>query len=268
MLKYYRLILSNKDMSQFPHDEFAKDYFESLLSPIGTVETSLSVNSQSRQIDIYFIPNGIDPPADLGLLQQCATTKTVFEPFRNSVNSLKIRTSLLKLYELHTDVFRESKRLKNPEPSETDYQNSWIVTPTLSDDILKSFHAQLDTTYVPSGVYVLPPGFKAGIVVVHRLPKTPATLWLRMLGKGTTQERAIEELVSLPADHPYRRDVLELLANLKATLEAQKPTEPEEQELVMKLSPIYLADLADAKETGRQEGRQEGSKEGRLAIAV
>jgi hypothetical protein len=79
-----------------------------------------------------------------------------------------------------------------------------------------------------------------------------------MLGKGTTQERAIEELVSLPADHPYRRDVLELLANLKATLEAQKPTEPEEQELVMKLSPIYLADLADAKETGRQEGRQEG----------
>jgi predicted transposase YdaD len=62
--------------------------------------------------------------------------------------------------------------------------------------------------------------------------------------------------------------VLELLANLKATLEAQKLTEPEEQELVMKLSPIYLADLADARETGRQEGRQEGRKEGRLEIVL
>jgi hypothetical protein len=85
----------------------------------------------------------------------------------------------------------------------------------ISIDILNSFHAQLDTTFVPSGVYVLPPGFKAGIVVVHRLPKTPATLWFRMLGKGPNQEGAIEELVRLPADNPYRRDVLELLANLQ-----------------------------------------------------
>jgi flagellar biosynthesis/type III secretory pathway protein FliH len=126
----------------------------------------------------------------------------------------------------------------------------------------------LDETIVPTGVYLLPPGFKAGIIVVHQLPKTPATLWLRMLGKGKTQERAIEEIVRLSADHPYRRDVLDLLANLKAALEAQNSTEPEEQELVMKLSPIYLADLADAEENGRKEGRKEGSQEGRQAIVL
>jgi hypothetical protein len=255
-------------MSQFPHDEFAKDYFESLLSPIGTVATSLTIKSQSRQIDVYFTPNGISPPADLGLLQQCAKTKTVFEPFRNTVTGWKIRNSLLKLYELHAGLFREAKRLKNPEPSDADLQNLWIVTPTLSDDVLNSFGAQLDETIVPTGVYLLPPGFKAGIIVVHQLPKTPATLWLRMLGKGKTQERAIEEIVRLSADHPYRRDVLDLLANLKAALEAQNSTEPEEQELVMKLSPIYLADLADAEENGRKEGRKEGSQEGRQAIVL
>jgi hypothetical protein len=57
-------------MSQFPHDEFAKDLLETLLTPFGKVETDKTMGSEVREIDVYFTPSvrGVDLPS-LGLLQ-------------------------------------------------------------------------------------------------------------------------------------------------------------------------------------------------------
>jgi hypothetical protein len=35
-------------MTQFPHDEFAKNFLDSLLSPLGTVEVSQQISSEVR----------------------------------------------------------------------------------------------------------------------------------------------------------------------------------------------------------------------------
>lgn len=54
------------------------------------------------------------------------------------------------------------------------------------------------------GVYWFGNFFKTGIVVIHQLPVNEDTLWLRVLGKGGTQKRAVEELVQLPERmNPY-----------------------------------------------------------------
>jgi hypothetical protein len=101
-------------------------------------------------------------------------------------------------------------------------------------------------------VYLLPPLQKTGIIVIHQLPAIPATLWFRLLGKGKVQQQAIAEVAALPLDSPYRADALKLFGNLRIILEAQKSRNIEDQELIMQLSPLYLAEIQAAEERGEK----------------
>jgi Domain of unknown function (DUF4351) len=65
-------------------------------------------------------------------------------------------------------------------------------------------------------------------------------------------------VAALPAEHPYRNNALDLLGNLKVILEARETIEPEEQELIMQLSPLYLEKLQAAQQVGEQLGEQRG----------
>ncbi len=75
------------------------------------------------------------------------------------------------------------------------------------------------------------------------------------MGKGKVQARAIQEVAALPEQHPYRNSALDLLGNLKVILEAREIIEPEEQELIMQLSPLYLEKLEEAQQVGEQLGQ-------------
>ncbi|BAQ60301.1 hypothetical protein GM3708_707 [Geminocystis sp. NIES-3708] len=85
--------------------------------------------------------------------------------------------------------------------------------------------------------------FHTGIVVIHQLPVNQETLWLRILGKGNVQQKAIEQLKKLPLHYPHRDNIIDLVLNLLAMLELNQKKgnilQPENRELVMKLSPIY-----------------------------
>ena len=253
----------------FPHDEFAKSFLENLLSPFGKVEPAYKIAAEVREVDVYFIPSGttlnrvgVQPAVgtasplgnrtDLGLLARCVTELVVFEPFRNSVSVPDIRACMSKLYDLHAKIYREAKRKKQPEPKDDELPMLWILTPTLSDNILMSLGANLDLER-GEGMYLLPSAQKTGIVVIHRLPRTPATLWFRILGRDGVQRRAIEEVTQLPQGHPYRQNTLELLSNLKVTLESQENIQPEDRDLIMQLSPLYLKQIQAAKQQQQQE---------------
>jgi Domain of unknown function (DUF4351) len=56
-------------------------------------------------------------------------------------------------------------------------------------------------------------------VAIDELPETQETLWLRILGRDETQERAIREVLALPPEHPRRSDVLRLLASWKVRMD-------------------------------------------------
>ncbi len=241
-------------MTRFPHDQFAKDFLESLLSPLGEVQTSLKVSGEVREMDVYFTPNPNGKiTSDLGLLAQCAETATVFEPFRSSVKLPQIRGCMSKLFDLHNYLIRETKKHKQPETKEEKLPKLWILTPTLSVDLLESLGAKSEIESWGEGVYLLSPALKTGIIVIHQLPQTPASLWFRLLGKGKVQSQAIDEVAALPPDNPYRQNALDLLGNLKVILEARAIIEPEEQNLIMQLSPLYLEKIHAAEQVGRQE---------------
>jgi hypothetical protein len=162
-------------MTRFPHDEFAKGFLESLLSPFGEVQTSFKISSEVREVDVYFqVDRSIQLIPELGLLS---------------------------------------------------------------------------------------PGCKTGIIVIHQLPKTSETLWFRLLGKEKIQSNAIAEVAALPTSHPCRQDALSWLGNLKVILEAREIREPEEEELMMQLSPLFLEKIQAAEQQGEVKGRQEGKTE-------
>jgi hypothetical protein len=66
------------------------------------------------------------------------------------------------------------------------------------------------------------------------------TLWLRVLGRGQTQRRAVQEVVALPANHPRRGQILRLLASWKVTIEINRFLDSDEQEDFMALSQAFL----------------------------
>jgi predicted transposase/invertase (TIGR01784 family) len=129
-------------------------------------------------------------------------------------------------------------------------------------ETLLSPFGKVDPSYkIAAGVYLLASAQKTGIIVIHRLPKTPETLWFRILGKDGVQKRAIEEVNELPKGHPYRQNTLELLGNLKVTLESQTNIQLEDRDLIMQLSPLYLEKIQAAEQKGKLEGEQQKQQE-------
>ncbi len=68
-------------MTRQPHDQFAKEYLEELLTSLGKVETSKDVKSEVREIDVWFVPTASSSSnnSELGLLAKMAATSCLFE---------------------------------------------------------------------------------------------------------------------------------------------------------------------------------------------
>ena len=77
---------------------------------------------------------------------------------------------------------------------------------------------------------------------------------MRILGRGKIQKQAIDELQALPASNPIRSITLELLYNLQQNLELSTEQDQEDQELIMRLKPLYQQDRQRAIEEGKQQG--------------
>jgi hypothetical protein len=253
-------------MTRFIYDQFAKDYLSELLSPIGAVIPGRDVASEVREIDVYFTPSSAasDYVENLGLLGKMATTAALFEPFRNPVTVSEVRSCLSKLLDVTAELERRSRR-ENTRCEEAELPKLWILTPTASETLLNGFNAAPAQQNWPRGIYFFGEYLRTAIVVIHQLPETEATLWLRILGRGRVQERAIAQLSALSVDHPVRAVALELLYRLQSNLATnqEQQLEVEDRELVMAIAPLFQQQLEAAEQRGRQEGIQAGRQEGR-----
>ncbi|MEB3151491.1 MAG: DUF4351 domain-containing protein [Sphaerospermopsis sp.] len=226
-------------MTRFIHDKFAKDYLEELLKDYGQVKTSEKVSGEIKEIDVFFTPNQQQNSnlQILGLLGRFAKYPALIEPFRNPPSIDEIGDCLLKLLEVKALLRREAKankcKLQNSEIPQL-----WILTPTISKTRLSSFRTIEKEGWL-SGVHFLADGLRTAIVAIHQLPKTPETLWLRLLGRGNVQSQAIMELQALPLNHQYQKATLELVYNLRENLRVNQELETDDRELVMRLEPLY-----------------------------
>ena len=175
-------------MTRLAYDQFSKQLLKELLERFGRVETSKDVAAEVRQIDFFFVPSPETQQERemLGLLGRLSSAPSVFEPFRNGVQPREIRNCMGKLYSLHKEIERQYARENKPLPEEDDLPQLWILTPTASVNLLEGIRAEEEREW-PDGVNLLGPTLKVAVIVIHQLPATPETLWLRLLGRGKVQ---------------------------------------------------------------------------------
>lgn len=245
-------------MTRIPHDQFAKEYLKELLTPLGDPQAPRQLAGEVREIDVWFAPKPQPTlePQVLGLLGRFVSISCLLEPFRNAPTPSQIRSCISKLFDVHADLERQAKREKT-KIREADLPSLWILTPTASVALLNRFRATIDEEHWLPGVYFLAEGLKTALVVIHQLPRTEETLWLRILARGTVQKEAIAELAALPIEHPLRSNkLLLLLTNLQANLQTSKNLTEEDRELIMELSPLVLQWQEEAERKGMQAERR------------
>ncbi len=252
-------------MSRIRFDQLAKQYLEDFLEPLGTVQRNLEVPGEPKFVDLWFTPSPTRSPSqDLGLLSRIASTPCLLEPFRNAPTHNEAKTCVLKLLWLQED---QRRKLENAGQKQTEQSlpKLWILAATTTHSLITAAQGTLQAAW-GDGIYHLAELFNTAIVVIDRLPTTPDTLWLRILGRDQVQQQAIAELLALPRSDPRRDRVLELLANWNVTigLSDLNLTTDEERGLMVQLSPAYL----EWKQARIQEGRLEGRLEGEIRTVL
>jgi len=250
-----------ESMTRTPHDNFAKDFLEELLSPLGKVEISREVTDEARQIDVLFSPSSTPtfPPESIGLLAKLVTQTSSIEIFRNQPNLFQVLMCANKLYSYFAELNRQAKR-ENVSLDVESLGRLLIISTTVSQDLLDTFGATINPAIDCSGVYSFPKGWFGSIIAINKLPVTKETLWLRILGKGQIQRRAVDELLALPNTSEHKENTLRLIANWRIITIKQTNLIEEDQEIVMNLSTAYVEWEQKTLEQGRQEGEQRGEK--------
>ena len=109
--------------------------------------------------------------------------------------------------QLHADVQRRTQR-DDASVSESDLPRLWVLASSISGNLAERFAAMLHPSW-PSGIYWLGEALCTALVATNQLPRTEDTLWLRLLGKGATQEQAIAEVLALPKGDPRWNQIVQ-----------------------------------------------------------
>jgi hypothetical protein len=255
-------------MTRTIHDSFAKECMQSLLADFGDVEVEKPLIGEVRTVDIVFHPRS-DAIADrqmLGLLGRMVAKPSLLEPFRNAVPEWEIRNCREKLFQLEGELRRRVKARKQ-RLKQSNRPFMWILSPTMSPQLQQEFCVKPKRGW-GEGIYFLPNPDRTAVVALHQLPRTPDTLWLRLLGRGNVQDEAIAELLALPSAYPYRQETMRHLAMLRIHLQARQNRTKDIQEAVMSLSSVYAKWEQETLAKIRQETLAEGRQEGRQELAL
>jgi hypothetical protein len=212
----------------------------------------MAVLGEERMIDVFFVPNPevqLDVEG-LGDLASLVTQPALFEPFRSALTDDNVQSCLMKLFMVYAEIQRADTTIVV-----TEQPKLWILAAEVSDRCLTDFGGVIDPE-LGEGFYRLTKGLGTTIVAISELPTVPQNLWLRLFGKGRTQEDAIEELLLLPESDVKRNSALGLLTAWRITIEWMDEVDPEERQILMALSQAYLEWQTETKRQGMEQDRR------------
>ncbi len=244
-------------MAQNSFDQLSKQYLEEFLTPFGTVQRQYEIPGEAKFVDVWFVPDpNLSQMRDLGLLGRMVQTPCLLEPYRNTPTRTEVRVSVMKLVWIQED---ERRKVQQDVLSETDLPRLWILAATTSKPLIDNAGGVLKSDWMP-GVYFMADIFKTAIVAIDQLPETEETLWLRILGRDETQERAIREVLALPTNHPRRNGILRLLTSWKVRIEVGGIEDFSGQEALMALSEAFLEWEQATQQRAEAKGIEQGQR--------
>jgi len=225
-------------------DKFGKQMIYKALYGGGPVETDAEVPTDTRRIDLWFMPDparGADH-SHLGLLGRLTAAACTMELYHCTPDGDELAGCMIK----HGN-FRHFLSLRSPE---LPIPIQWVISSGRPDSGIKGlcFHAAPDW---PSGIYAGPMLLWTWLVVVSELPVERDTLLLRLLGAGMVLKRAIAELKELPPDASERTLALPILVRLRLEV----PVDPKARTNDDK---EFLMETQDIVENWRREAVREG----------
>ncbi len=257
-------------MTRQPHDQYSKEALLEILAFFGgKSEAQRFIHPK----EVYYADISFEPPPTLtktdlekvGVLGDMIATPCLIEYFWTPPTQMETRLCIMKLFSWHGDILREAKR-KQKEIKAKNLQQLlpkvlpklWILTTSASQEFLASFDVKPHQSAWCKGFYFFGEAMNTGIVVIDELPETLETVWLRIFGKGKTQQKAIETLATLEDKEPLLENVLDVFHKWHEDTQAQDHLTPEDKELLMILSPAYEKSRTQAIVEGVLKGQEQG----------
>ncbi|MGK3966637.1 hypothetical protein WMF38_20950 [Sorangium sp. So ce118] len=250
-------------------DQFAKNLLRDGLSLVSAAETEVEVLAATQKIDVYSVP---DPAreaerARMGLLGELAAEPSLFEPFRSTPSLRQVRRCLRKQLTWHHELERRARSSAGsvapdedadapPQPA-VDFPALVVISPGRPETVLDAYRCEP----AQAGVYNAVPGLAMRVVVLAELPRTRATLMLRLLGSGRLLREALADLAALPDDAWEKSIARPLLVHFR--LASQEPTTDEEDEVSAEIRAWFEEYQQKLRAEARTEGLREGHDEGR-----
>ncbi|NJM48968.1 MAG: hypothetical protein HC860_24720 [Alkalinema sp. RU_4_3] len=251
-------------MPRAVHDQYAKGWFKFLLANFGKVEIEREVSGPVRRIDLVFYPDPkhLESLQSLKLVGRMLSKPALIEFFRNPVPTDEIAKCRDKLLDLRSELKQFAK--KNGQILyNRDLPFLWILSPTLSQTLKHRRRAEPKPEW-GEGIYFLPEDDCTAIVMIHELPVTIDTIWLRLLGRGSVQAEAVKQLLALPKDYRHRLETLDHLAMLRVNLQIRHNRSRDLEEIMINLSPAY----EEWRNQTLAEGQRIGVKDGISKVAL
>ncbi|WP_433931184.1 hypothetical protein AB3662_43690 [Sorangium cellulosum] len=254
-------------------DQFAKNLLRDGLSLVSAAQTEVEVLAATQKIDVFSVP---DPARDaerasMGLLGELSAEPSLFEPFHGTPSLRQVRRCLRKQLTWHHELERRARAAAGsaapdedadaPQQPAVDFPALVVIGRGRPETVLDAYRCEP----VQPGVYHAVPGLVMRVIVLAELPRTRATLLLRLLGSGRVLREALADLAALPDDAWEKSVARPLLVHFR--LATNEPTTDKEDEVSAEIRAWfeeYERNLrAEARTEGRREGLNEGRKEGR-----
>ncbi|XXT21134.1 hypothetical protein WME94_06130 [Sorangium sp. So ce429] len=255
-------------------DQFAKSLLRDGLSLVSAAETEVEVLAATQKIDVYSVP---DPAreterAGMGLLGELAAEPSLFEPFRSTPSLRQVRRCLRKQLTWHHELERRARSAAGavvpdedadaPLQPAVDFPALVVISPGRPETVLDAYRCEP----VQAGVYHAVPGLVMRVVVLAELPRTRATLLLRLLGSGRILREALADLAALPDDAWEKSIARPLLVHFR--LGTQEPATDKEDDVSAEIRAWFEEYERKLRAEERKEGRTEGRTEGRAEEAA
>lgn len=265
-------------MSFNQSDQLAKNLTRDSLSRASVAETEVEVLAAAQKIDIYSVP---DPARaaerdEMGLLGELSARPSIFEPYRNTPALRIVRQCLRKQLTWYHELERRARAAgrgegirptREDEESEVLFPSLVILSPGRPETALEALGFRADAA--SPGVYRNPPGFEMRVVVLAELPRTRATLMLRLLGAGRVFRDALSDLNGLPAGAWERGVATPLLIHFRLVTSDGSAQEEEDMNAeIQAWWEEYQRNEQKLRDTARSEGHEEGHKEGERKLLL
>lgn len=241
------------DVVRTRHDEWVKRALAIWLDSLGEVVIDAHIPGVSRRGDVLFTERheARVRRRKLGALGDVARGRMLFEPFRNPITAVELKTCAMKVAELEAQARREARR-KKQDLSKVVPTALCAITPSMSADIRRQAELTLVDGDKP-GIYRLAELWRALVIVVEELAQDASTVWLRLLGRGCVQARAVEELLQMSSQEPLRDATFELLVAWQQDLPPSIASAESENDMLENWREIYAKWERKVTRDGRRE---------------